>query len=504
MGIDTYKKSNKAIDVSYDSQSTQIDKKDLWRTEDERLRVKSYESLWKLFLGRHYIEPPDYGIWPHPYGPKGVREKIPYEQINLLGKSSRCFADLIVGEGMTVVSEDEATRKIIDDIVFRGIWESLILSSVFGFVGIQPQELEDKTIGWINVRPQYLYPKFHPARPGEVIQIKKMIPFLETPIPHTNGKTIDILYEETHTKGQVITRLYEIQGEYIKRELDLVTYTELIDPDTILDATRNTEIDDFLISLLYNEKIEDEIFSDYTITAQKTQQNLNSRLTQIDRILKFHADPKLIAPECAFTQDPESKRWIWTGESSEVLIQKDNSPPYSYLTWDGELSAAVDRGDKLILSLHTELDMSPQLTAFTHLIGGTTAETAAKLKLMLQSTIKRAGKKQEWALVAIDSLINNILVLSKIKDPKFTILFPEFIPQTSMDILGEVLIKKQGGLITTVDAIMEVDKVDEEVAKKKAVKIFEESANEIQGGFGDSKLTRDLFPPLSAEVVDNG
>lgn len=495
-----YRKRKDAQGVEYNFATGYKRTVDLWRTPEEADRVKDYECLWKLYVGDHYAG--EGGIWPHPYGDKGKRECIPYQQINLLAKATRVFTDLVIGEGVVVTSEDEDIQALLETVDFRAMWEALIYASIYGMVGIEPEkqrEDEGEKIGWHIVEPHYLYPEYHPTIPGKLIKIRKAIPFLQVPVA---GGTMDILYEETHVKGAVEYRLYEISGENIVRELDLELYRTLIDKEADITPFWSTGLDDFFVTILYNEKIGDIAFSDYTPSAQKSQRALNSILTQIDRILKFHADPKLVVPEQTLTTDPESGRQIWAWEGSEVLTQpRDAISSYTYLTWNGELAAAVERRDNLVLSVHTEMDMAPQLTAFIHLTGGTTAETAAKLKKLLHATLKRAGKKREWARVAIEQLIENMLRLAGFEDPQFSVEFPEFIPQGRDEVLDEVMARKQMELITTKDALIKLDGASEGDAETKAAEIHAEKAGEVANPFRNDIGER-FFPPVKVESED--
>jgi len=496
MSIDQYDSSRPYYGASFDfSKSGGSGAK--WRTEEDRQRVKEYEENWNIFLGKHWIG--NGGPWPHPYGLKGRDEGIPYQQLNIMGKASKAFANLILGGGIIVQSEDENAMTVLENVDLRKIKQALIMSSVFGFCGLQPSPVGDVNDNkWsINViKPCYLYPEFSLSDPDKVIKIRKCIPYLKTALP--NGGYIDLLFEETHYSDRIETRLYEISGENIVKEIDLQFY-RLIDEEANVFPLWQHNFGEFFVSLLFNERIGEEILSDYTISAKHTQQALNERLTQIDRVLKLHSNPKLMAPKSAFTQDPDTGRYYWMNQDSEVLIGDPNDPnAYSYLTWNGELVSSIERRDNLILSLCTEMDVAPQLLAFTHLVSGTTAETAEKLKQMMHPTVKRAEGKREESWYAIDSTVRIILNISGI-DADFSVKFPEIFLRTRTEVLEEVGFRKDRDLITTKDSFILLDNLTEEEAEQKALEVFEEKENKLPNPYNTDNVPDRFFAPVINE-----
>lgn len=472
-----------------------------WRTDEDRKRVKGYEENWSIFLGKHWSG--NGGPWPHPYGPKGLEEGIPYQQINIMAKAVKAFRDLIFGDGIIVQSESPRATEILENVKLKNIKQALIFSGVYGFCGIQPFKNEKNAWEVLVVKPNHLYPEFSKVNPNKLVKVRKCIPYLQVDLP--TGGTIDLLYEETHYMDRVETRLYHIAGEEIVKEIDL-QFFKLIDEDEVAKIAPLWQHNhgDFLVTLLFNEKIHNEMLSDYTISAKHTQQALNERLTQIDRVLKLHSNPKLMVPKGAFDKDPETGRWYWMHQDSEVLVQDPNDPnpnQYAYLTWDGQLTASVNRRDNLIFSLCTEMDISPQLLSFTNLVSGTTAETAEKLKQMLIATVKRAEGKREEAWESIEKLIINIFKLSNV-DEEFSITFPELFPRTRQEILEEVGFRKDRDLITTKDSLIILDDLTEEEADKKTAEIFNEKENALPNPYNGENIPPRYFAPVNDDETE--
>lgn len=495
--VEVYDKTRPAIGVSIPSETTEENR---WRSEEDEARIRGYEVTDALYEGNHWHA--EGGIFLHPYEAKAVEEKIKYQQINLLAKTSDTFADLIVGDEIEVSSSVEVAQDLLTLQNLSLMWEVLVQASKYGFVGLQPikqsrinprkrsnltsqDQFKDGYWGFGVINPRDLYPEFAKTS-DELVKIYKRVQFLDVEVPES-AKNIDILYEETHTKKDVSIRFYQIDGENKVKELPIEeAYPLVFDSDEIPPTTtpHPEGIDGFLITIVVNKKLGTELFSDYTKTALSQQGNLNSRETQINRILTLHADPKLLAPRSSVRVDEQTGKGTMSLQGDEVLFYDDTSPniattpdPFKLLTWDGELTQAVANRDNTILSLLTEVALAPQLLAYTHLVSGTTAETAEKLKMMLHATIKTAERKRFYLEEGMWSLLNNIFALSGLQASDFSILFPELIPRTREEKLNEVVTRKQNGLITTKDGLIVLDDLSEAEAEAKALEIQTEAAN---------------------------
>lgn len=472
-----------------------------WRSREDQQRVKDYENAQKLYDGIHVVN--EGGVFRHPYPNKA--NEIQYQQINLLAKASRAYADLIVGDGVILKSEESTIQDLLDLQDSYLLWEALIQASKFGFCGLQPQfkhNIEDKrrkirnketfTNGYFSfsvIRPEVLYPEWHPVR-DEITKIRKCLIFNNIRV---TTETIDILFEETHYKDRIENRLYQINREEIIQELPLDFFEYLLPDEQPPLPVWVHNLGDFYITLVFNIKIGRDIYSDYTETALKLQRGVNDRMTQIDRILGLHADPRLIAPYSALKKDEKTGEYFFAYKGKEILCYDDgkmgNADAFKLLTWNGELSQAVADRDNKILSFLTETDIAPQLLSFTHLIGGTVSETAEKLKRMLHSTLKRGEKKRDFLWEALWVLLVNIVKLMDNRGvaisatDNFSIHFPDMVPRLRDELINEAITRKQNGLITTEDALQLIDDLNETDASAKSVKIFNEAANSVQNPF---------------------
>lgn len=459
--------------------STQQSKsRDRWRTTDDEKRCKQVENQENLYLGKHCTL--DGGPFLHPYGYKATRDKIPYVQFNILGKCSRVFADLI--GGVTVNTESPLAKGVLGELDFSlNLWQALIKTSYSGIIGLQPIQTDN---GWnyAVIDPRNLYLEHRPGD-GKLIRIYKRVVF--SGIDIGNGKTIDILFQETHEPGMVKTDLFWIDGENVIEQLDLTTFAGLLGDDFQAPADIwETGLDGFMITPLYNDRLGNVIIGDYTETAVRLQEALNSRLTQVNRILGIHADPKLIAPRTVFQRDPVTGEMVWTGANSEVLVyDQGGGVPFSYLTWDGQITSAVENKRDMILALLTEMDVAPHLLSFTDLVGGTVAETSAKLEKMMHSTLKKASRKQQELDNALRKLISDILSLSGLPGTEFSLDYAEFVPMSRDEILSEVLQRKSAGLISIWKALMWLDNLTEAEARQVAADITADAQNSMTNPF---------------------
>ena len=468
--------------------------KNLWRSPEDAKRIEINNTLQNLYDGRHCTM--DGGPFPHPYTEiKAREESIRYVQTNLLAKCSRCYADLIAGEEPVFSSDIPRVKEILDSIDFGlPLWASLVQSSKFGFVGLCPCVNKEKRgrgndyqsdWSWNTVDSDYLSLEFSELDKS-LLSIQKNIVL---PKVNTLSGIIDILFKETHYQDRIETSLFQVEGESLLKSLPIEWFQYFSESETPPETWVHN-LGRFFISLIFNEKIGTRIYGDYSLTAIKLQETLNSRMTQIDRILYRHADPKLIAPLSSARKDEESGRHFFNYDGKEVLFYDDKTQtnePFQLMTWNGELTQAVANRNDTISAILTEFDLSPQLLSFTDLVGGTVAETAEKMKMMMHSTIKRALRKRKFMEKALYDLCDNILALQGFQNADYSISFPELIPETIMEKIEKQVLRKQVGLQTTREAIKILDNLTDEDADQKTEEIFNEQANAVNNPFSDTQ-----------------
>lgn len=449
-----------------------------WITEPEIQELEELKIRQNLYLDIH--SEADGGPFKHPYGHKAKLEGIPYYQLNILKAASNGFADLIVGENPKLQSLDAKQGEILKYLQDKiPCWEALVRASYSGFVGLQPVQVdknktEDYWTFQILSRDSLVYKR---SEQGEIVQIKKRCFYKDIKVE--SDKKINILLVETHYRGSKETALYRVAANSyeILDELDL-SYYQYIDNTTVLEPYWETGLEDFEIQLVFNARLKDLALSDYNKSAIKHQEGLNSILTQIKRILFRLSDPVLMAPISSAVKDNNTGEYRFAQAGSEVLFYDKSVPgakdAYSYLTWDGSLTEQNQDLDKTILMLCAELKWSPYFLTFTNLVQTTTADTAEKLRQLLDATLKVANRKKQFFDRALRATLNVILIYEGVQNPEFEIVYPEMLPESYTEKLNTAIQKRENDLTTTKDVLMALDNLTKEQADAKVLEIFKE------------------------------
>ena len=470
-----YDSNDKGVGVNYNFAGSV--KGLYWKTKEDNERIKEIIQNYNLYRGKHCAS--DGGPLRNPYQDKKAEgEHILYEIQNLLGKATNKFKDLICGEDIIISSKNPNNKDLLESFEwFDIIQEALIYQSYAGYCGLQAF-ITEKSVNIRVIEPECLFLDFD--KYGGVQKITKKI-FFEVEI---NKKIKELLYQEEHFKGYYLISFFEVSGDEIIKKLDLSLLKEYCNIDLVIER-EETGLDDFLISIVFNEKLKEKIFSDYTLSARRWQESLNNRETMINRILDVHASPRLIAPRSLAMPDEKSGKWSYNIQGREIIFVNDTgTQTLSYLTWDGQLVAAEKQRDHAIKSLCTELDIAPQLLGFHNLVGNTTAETSSKLKQMMDSTVKKAQRKRRNLENTLKKFITNILTLLNYASvDEFYMDFSEILPETKEEKLSEIVVRKQNKLEDSITAIMDLDNITEEEAKIKYDKIIAESVNEVQNPY---------------------
>lgn len=105
-----------------------------------------------------------------------------------------------------------------------------------------------------------------------------------------------------------------------------------------------------------------------------------TRVSQISAILDKHADPAMTGPMSMLKKDPRSGEF-YLERSKFYGINEDDTPP-SYLTWDGQLTAAFSQLEFLINQLYTLSEMGAAITGGVDSSGNAVSGTAMRFKMV--------------------------------------------------------------------------------------------------------------------------
>lgn len=104
------------------------------------------------------------------------------------------------------------------------------------------------------------------------------------------------------------------------------------------------------------------------------------RVSQISTILDKHADPAMTGPVSMLKKDPQTGEF-YLERSKFYGINEDDTPP-SYLTWEGQLTAAFDQLEFLINQLYTLSEMGAAITGGVDSSGNAVSGTAMRFKMV--------------------------------------------------------------------------------------------------------------------------
>ena len=104
------------------------------------------------------------------------------------------------------------------------------------------------------------------------------------------------------------------------------------------------------------------------------------RVSQISTILDKHADPAMTGPVSMLKKDPQTGEF-YLERSKFYGINEEDTPP-SYLTWEGQLTAAFDQLEFLVNQLYTLSEMGAAITGGIDSSGNAVSGTAMRFKMV--------------------------------------------------------------------------------------------------------------------------
>lgn len=105
-----------------------------------------------------------------------------------------------------------------------------------------------------------------------------------------------------------------------------------------------------------------------------------TRVSQISVILDKHADPAMTGPMSMLKKDTQTGEF-YLERSKFYGINEEDTPP-SYLTWDGQLTAAFNQLETLINQLYTLSEMGAAITGGIDSSGNAVSGTAMRFKMV--------------------------------------------------------------------------------------------------------------------------
>jgi hypothetical protein len=183
---------------------------------------------------------------------------------------------------------------------------------------------------------------------------------------------------EIHEKGRITTRLHKLAAGNIAGLVE--------------ESIVQTGVDDFLVVPVFNLSTSDRLtgLDDYS-DLDSIVQELEIRMAQISRILDKHADPNMCGPDSALEQDLTTGQWTYRGGGKYFPVGQGEQPP-AYVTWDGQLEAALKQLDVLMEQFYT-LERDQSAAAFGQLKAGL-AESGSALRRLMMAPLAKVNRIQ--------------------------------------------------------------------------------------------------------------
>ena len=434
--------------------------------DKERARLDDYEYYRKLFLGKHF-EAFRLRIDDEKYNRAYAR--LRYVVVNFAGLLSKIMADMLFSEPPTI-KVPEGDQDWVDAFWRENkmdvqCYESALGNSYNGDAIFKLRagkrrntDEAESTVICEDVTPKIYFPKvdgFNVRAEPDKIDLKWTFNYGED----------TYLRVESHEAGKITNSIYLLKGDKIMNAVD-PSFVGMI-----MDAEQLTGIDELLITHVANWKTGDRHFGlsdyhdlDYLFFA------LNNRISKVDNILDKHGDPILMVPPGVLDEKGQvNKKALGV---IEVTEGENNKP--EYIVWDASLESAFKEIEKLVDFLYLTAEISPDLLG----MGEGTSESGRALKFKLMRTLAKAARKRLYYDQAIKDLIykaqvfakaNNLTINGKAlsgEPVKPEIDWQDGLPIDNTELQADIIAAIDAGIKSKLQAVMELDQVDEKNAQK--------------------------------------
>jgi len=289
------------------------------------------------------------------------------------------------------------------------------------------------------------------------------------------GHTVNRIRAEVHERGMITTYLGEVDGAKIKtfaeaEEYDLTTGARVVNPVM-------TGVDELLIVPMFNFRSTSDStgVSDFADLAPILEE-IEVRLYLIAAILDKHADPKLAGPRIAAEVNPVTgKEEI---RMTDYFVLEEGQLPPTYITWDGQLTAAWHEIDFLWEQALFVMETSKALFG---LIDGQVASGAAMKRLLIASIMK-AGTLRSRLNIGLKKALKLASLLHNSVDPSAPIFaevgiqWSDGLPADDIEVATYHATLVAAGIESRKDAIRAVFKVGGAELVERMDNIAEERA----------------------------
>lgn len=486
---------------------------DTFLTQADKARIAQYELYTKIFLGEHFdafasISKDFNKDYKH----------LQYITANFGGLLSKVSADMLFEEFPQFSLPKEGDKDFFSEMFSKnhleiqfyesGLEQSYNADVVFRIRAEAGQLIIE------DINPAYWFPEINENN-------VRAEPFAhnlkwKVKLKDGNGKDIEAVFIERHTKGKIEYKLYQLDGDSLGGELEVGAYIK--QPDgTPYPSEVNTKVNDFLIIHIPNFRTNSKFFaiSDYKDLIS-LMFAVNNRFTAVDTILNKHGEPILAVPQGVLDDNGKVNRKKFG--VIEVDNTQSNGMLPTYIVWDAKLESAFSEIDKLVDLMLLMSDTSKSLFGLDE---GGVAESGRALKYKLLRTIAKKHRKELYYDVNIKRLTlvaqefakaNNLKVKDRTlqgKPVEPVITWQDGVINDALEQLEIEEKKLDLGLTTKAESIATIDGIEEDEALEKLKKIQKEKADEApqfsaKPMFTDPKTGKQVPPNQNQQPPNNG
>jgi hypothetical protein len=463
--------------------ATPVLQKTQFPTSDDILRLSDYEYFHHLLMGEHFEAFAiriNNQLYSQNYG------KLRYVATNFAGLLSKVCADMLFSEPISIKMPDDGDQEwidqfMIDNHVDQQLYESAVDASALGDtcfkLRVDKRHPNDKEMTVIleEFSPAIYFPVLDPFNvKGQPKQID-----LKWTFKDANGTVY--LRVESHEPGKITDRVYRMNGREVGEQVNLDILG--IEGMAGMEMVTETGVDHYLVFHIPNWKTGNRHFgiSDY-YDLDKLFYAIDNRLTKIDNILDKHSDPILMVPDGVLDDEGNVKREALN--MIEVPEGQTGQSKPEYIVWNANLEAAFMQIDKLLSFFMMTAEITPDILG----MGEGMNDSGRALKFKLMRTIAKGERKKLYYDAKIKTIMyvaQELALAAKVGvGPDFQKLtgkpqFPEIdwqdgLPIDDYEEVDNEIKKIDAGIQSKIQAIQNLDDIDEEAAEEKMKEIDEE------------------------------
>lgn len=432
----------------------------------DKARMDQYEYFTRLFRGEHFE------AFNIKVGDKDFAKawaKLRYTVVNFAGLISKVVADMLFSEPVTVSAPDG------DQEYLEGLWrinnldvqlyESALSNSYKGdaLFKLRVDKLEanknEMSVIIEDTTPNIYYPQV------DGFNVRGN-PKSETLAWTFKIGDAEFLREEIHTPGKIENKVWKMKDNKKGSEQDL---SILGIPG--IKPVEETGVEFSLLNHVVNWKTGDKYFgiSDY-YDLDSLFYAINNRMSKMDNILDKHSDPILKVPPGILDKNGKVKK----SDLGVIEVAEGEDGKVEYIVWDASLENAFKQVEKLVEFMYMIGEVSPDVLG----LGEGVSDSGRALKFKLMRTIAKVARKKLYYDQALKSLLYKAQVLAKERglaidgkklqgEPVIPeLIWSDGLPTDEVEQIDNTVKKIDAGLMSKTQAIMELNNMDEEAAKK--------------------------------------